>query len=134
FPPRTPSLAELGAFIQKNRITTLWLTSGLFHQMVEDQLDGLRGVRQLLSGGDVLSVPHVQKALAGLPGCQLINGYGPTENTTFTCCHRITAPCPKDRPIPIGRPIANTQVYVLDEQLQPVPIGVPGELCIGGDG
>src|SRR5207245_14330 len=67
-------------------------------------------------------------------GCRLINGYGPTENTTFTCCHRITAPCPADRPIPIGRPIANTQVYVLDEQLQPVPIGVPGELCIAGDG
>ncbi|HEY6168610.1 MAG TPA: alpha/beta fold hydrolase, partial [Verrucomicrobiae bacterium] len=81
-----------------------------------------------------LSVPQVRKTLENLPGCQLINGYGPTENTTFTCCHRITLPLPDGRSIPIGRAIANTQVYVLDEQLQPVPIGVPGELCIAGDG
>jgi amino acid adenylation domain-containing protein len=134
FPPITPSLAELGEFIQKRRITTLWLTAGLFHQMVEENLDGLRNVRQLLAGGDVLSVPHVQKALERLSGCQLINGYGPTENTTFTCCHRIIEPCSDGRTIPIGRPIANTEVYVLDDLLQPVPIGVPGELCTGGDG
>src|SRR5206468_8130580 len=134
FPPGTPSLTELGEIIRKHRVTTLWLTSGLFNQMVEEQLDALRGVRQLLAGGDVLSVPHVRKALERLPDCALINGYGPTENTTFTCCHRISrADC--ERPsIPIGRPSANTQVYVLDEQLQPVPVGVPGELCIGGDG
>src|SRR5439155_18697310 len=69
-----------------------------------------------------------------LPGCALINGYGPTENTTFTCCHRITNADCERHSIPIGRPIANTQVFVLDEELQPVPVGVPGELCIGGDG
>jgi aspartate racemase len=132
--PTTPSLAELGQFIQQHRITTLWLTAGLFHQMVEENLDSLRGIRQLLSGGDVLSVPHVGAALERLSGCHLINGYGPTENTTFTCCYRITHPSSDERSIPIGRPIANTQVYVLDEHLQPVPIGVPGELCIGGDG
>src|SRR5436190_19677580 len=102
--------------------------------MVEEQIESLRGVRQLLAGGDVLSVPHVRKALEGLPGCQLINGYGPTENTTFTCCHPIRAPLPDGRSIPIGRPIANTQVFVLDEHLQPAPLGVPGELCISGDG
>ena len=134
FPPGTPSLTELGEIIRKHRVTTLWLTAGLFHQMVEEQLESLRGVRQLLAGGDVLSVPHVRKALEGLPGCQLINGYGPTENTTFTCCHPIRAPLPDGRSIPIGRPIANTQVFVLDEHLQPAPLGVPGELCISGDG
>ncbi|MBI3875437.1 MAG: amino acid adenylation domain-containing protein, partial [Verrucomicrobia bacterium] len=134
FPPRTPSLAELGEFILINKITTLWLTAGLFHQMVEEQLDSLQNVRQLLSGGDVLSPPHVQKVLAHLPGCRLINGYGPTENTTFTCCHRLTAPLAQQRSIPIGRPISNTQAYVLDEHLRPVPVGVPGELYTGGDG
>ena len=134
FPPQTPSLAELGGFVQQHRITTLWLTAGLFNQMVEEQLDSLRGVRQLLAGGDVLSVPHVKRALAHLPGCKIINGYGPTENTTFTCCHRIaTADCER-RSIPIGRPIANTRVLILDEHSQPVPVGVPGELCAGGDG
>ncbi|HEX4646645.1 MAG TPA: amino acid adenylation domain-containing protein, partial [Verrucomicrobiae bacterium] len=134
FPPQTPSLAELGGFIRENNVTALWLTAGLFHQMVEEQLESLRGVRQLLAGGDVLSVPHVKRALENLPGCKIINGYGPTENTTFTCCHHITAADCAGRSIPIGRPIANTQVYVLGEDLQPGPIGVPGELCIGGDG
>ena len=134
FPPHAPSLAELGEFIQKHGVTTLWLTAGLFHQMIEEQSISLRGVRQLLAGGDVLSVPHVKRALEELPDCRLINGYGPTENTTFTCCHQIKKGSAEGRSIPIGRPIANTQVYVLDENLQPVPIGVPGELYAGGDG
>ena len=132
FPPTAPSLTELGDFIQRNGVTTLWLTAGLFHQMVEENVAALRGVRQLLAGGDVLSVPHVKKAIEQLPGCQLINGYGPTENTTFTCCHRILNA--DRRSIPIGRPIANTQAYILDSNLRPVPIGVPGELFAGGDG
>ncbi|HEY2328967.1 MAG TPA: amino acid adenylation domain-containing protein, partial [Verrucomicrobiae bacterium] len=134
FPLQTPSLAELGEFIQQNKITTLWLTAGLFHQMIEEQIESLRGVRQFLAGGDVLSVPHVKRALENLSGTKIINGYGPTENTTFTCCHEISSADCEGRSIPIGRPIANTQVFVLDENLQPVPIGVPGEFCIGGDG
>jgi len=133
-PPHTPSLAELGETIRKCHISTLWLTAGLFHQMVEEQLDSLKDVRQLLAGGDVLSVSHVAQALEKLDHTQLINGYGPTENTTFTCCHRIAAPLTPNRSIPIGRPIANTQVYVLDGHLEPVPVGVPGQLFIGGDG
>ena len=134
FPPQTPTLAEIGETIQRHGVTTLWLTAGLFQQMVEEQCESLRGVRQLLSGGDVLSVPQVRKALANLPGCKLINGYGPTENTTFTCCHAITEASLNRGSVPIGRPIANTQVLVLDEQRQPVPTGIPGELYTGGDG
>ena len=134
FPPHAPTLAELGGFIQKRGVTTLWLTAGLFHQMIEEQSSSLLGVRQLLAGGDVLSVTHVKRALKALPHCRLINGYGPTENTTFTCCHQITNANVEGHSIPIGRPIANTQVYVLNENLQPVPIGVPGELYAGGDG
>jgi amino acid adenylation domain-containing protein/non-ribosomal peptide synthase protein (TIGR01720 family) len=132
-PPGNLSLAELGAAIRGYKVTSLWLTSSLFNLMVDEQMADLAGVRQLLSGGDVLSVRHVRKALAGLPGCRLINGYGPTENTTFTCCHTITSQ-EEDQSVPIGRPIANTQVYVLDPWLHPVPVGVAGELYIGGDG
>jgi non-ribosomal peptide synthetase component F len=84
FPPHAASLEELGRVIKDNGVTTLWLTSGLFHQMVEHQIESLKGVRQLLAGGDVLSVPHVLTALKQLPDTQLINGYGPTENTTYT--------------------------------------------------
>ena len=63
-----------------------------------------------------------------------MNGYGPTENTTFTCCKLITGLDPKSGNVPIGRPIANTQVYILDKYRNPVPIGVPGELYAGGEG
>jgi amino acid adenylation domain-containing protein len=134
FPPHTPSLSELGEFLQEQRVTTLWLTAGLFHQMIELHPEGLRGVRQLLAGSEALSVPHVRQALEILEGCHLINGYGPTESTTFACCHRIGALDAAARTVPIGRPIANTQAYVLDDALQPVPIGVAGELYLGGDG
>ncbi|MDZ7969593.1 MAG: non-ribosomal peptide synthetase [Nostoc sp. DedSLP03] len=134
YPPHTPSLEELGQIIQQYQVTTLWLTAGLFHLIVDEKIDALKSLRQLLAGGDVLSVPHVQKFLQTVENCQLINGYGPTENTTFTCCHPITAPLQPDVSIPIGRPIANTQVYILDKNLQSVAIGEAGELYIGGDG
>lgn len=134
FPPHTPTLAELGATLQARRITTLWLTAGLFHAMVDEQLGAFRGVRQLLAGGDVLSVPHVQRFLAAHPDCRLINGYGPTENTTFSCCYTIPPHAAPGRAVPIGRPIANTQAYILDAYCHPVPIGVSGELYLGGAG
>jgi amino acid adenylation domain-containing protein len=133
-PPHTPSLEELGQIIQQYQVTTLWLTAGLFHLIVDEKIDALKSLRQLLAGGDVLSVPHVQKFLQTVENCQLINGYGPTENTTFTCCHPITVPLQLGVSIPIGRPIANTQVYILDNNLQAVAIGEVGELYIGGDG
>jgi aspartate racemase len=134
FPGHKPSLAELGEVIERNQVTTLWLTAGLFHQMVDEHLESLKSVRQLLAGGDVLSVPHVRQALQELDGCTLINGYGPTENTTFTTCYGMTDPKQVGSTVSIGRPIAQSQVYILDGQLQPVPIGVAGELYIGGDG
>jgi aspartate racemase len=132
-PPHMPSLKDLGRVIAQHQVTTLWLTAGLFHMMVEERLEDLKPVHQLLAGGDVLSVPHVRKVLRELKDCQLINGYGPTENTTFTCCCSITE-SQIGTSVPIGRPIANTQVYILDALLQPVPVGVPGELYIGGAG
>ena len=133
-PVANPSLSELGAFIQSEKITTLWLTAALFAQLIEAQIENLRGVRQLLAGGDVLPVSAVKRALETLPNCELINGYGPTENTTFSCCHALRPDFNLSRPAPIGRPIANSQAYILDKNLQPVPIGVPGELYLAGDG
>ena len=78
---QTPSLEELGETIERSGITTMWLTAGLFHQMVEGEVEKLRGVRQLLAGGDVLSGAHIKRALEALPETRIINGYGPTENT-----------------------------------------------------
>ncbi len=133
-PAHTCSLAEIGQVIQHNQITILWLTAGLFHLMVDEQLERLKSVRQLLAGGDVLSVSHVQKFLQQSENSTLINGYGPTENTTFTCCYPIVDGTQIETSVPIGRPISNTQVFVLDGSFNPVPIGVPGELYVGGDG
>ncbi|MCU1264985.1 MAG: Malonyl CoA-acyl carrier protein transacylase, partial [Acidobacteria bacterium] len=134
-PPQTPSLQELGAAVRHYGVTTLWLTAGLFHLMVDERLEDLSGLRQLLAGGDVLSTAHVQRFLAAADNGVLINGYGPTENTTFSCTHRMAAGWElKGSSVPIGRPIRNTQVYVLDERLEPAPIGVAGELYLGGAG
>ncbi len=133
-PAGTPSLEELGAALQRYDVTTLWLTAGLFHLMVDEQSDGLSTVKQLLAGGDVLSASHIKRFLNDHPGCRVINGYGPTENTTFTCCHPMADPNSLGATVPIGRPIANTTVYIVDQNLRAVPVGVVGELVSGGDG
>ncbi len=118
--------------IAAHRVTTLWLTAGLFQLLADGPLAELRGLRQLLAGGDVLSVTHVLRVLQGLPQLRLINGYGPTENTTFTCCHTVAEPL--GATVPIGRPIRGTTVAILDDQLRPLPAGAIGEICTGGLG
>lgn len=128
------SLKELAAAVKRYGVTTLWLTAPLFHEVVEQDVETLRGVRQILAGGDVLSPAHVKSVLETLAPDAVVNGYGPTESTTFACCHRMTDPADVEVPLPIGRPIANTRVYILDRYRRPVPSGVPGELWIGGDG
>ncbi|HAC64424.1 MAG TPA: thioester reductase [Cyanothece sp. UBA12306] len=133
-PVKTPSLQDIGKAIEQYNITTLWLTAGLFHLIVEEHIEYLKPLKKILAGGDTLSISQVKKVLEEVPHCQLINGYGPTENTTFTCCHTIRINDTNKKSIPIGRPIANTQVYLLDNNLQLVDIGLPGELYIAGDG
>ncbi|MBF0119717.1 MAG: amino acid adenylation domain-containing protein, partial [Desulfobacterales bacterium] len=127
------SLLELGNEINRHKVTVLWLTSSLFNLIVDESIEILRPIRQLLAGGEELSVNHIQKALKALPECQIINGYGPTENTTFTCCYSIER-TKYDRSIPIGKPINGTIVYILDNHLNRVPISIRGEIYIGGDG
>ncbi|MGH9945856.1 MAG: non-ribosomal peptide synthetase [Pyrinomonadaceae bacterium] len=132
-PEGVSSLADLGNAISEYGVTTLWLTAGLFHLMVDERIEDLRPLRQLLAGGDVLSVTHVQKFLDTLD-CDLINGYGPTENTTFSCTYKVSRDGEFGRSIPIGKPIANTQVFILDEDLNSVNNGEAGELYFGGEG
>jgi amino acid adenylation domain-containing protein len=130
-------LRALAKTIAAERITTLWLTAELFHQMVDSLgVEWCRAgsLRQLLSGGDVLSPARVRRVLEAAPGLRLVNGYGPTENTTFTCCHTMSSPDQVGDPVSIGRPIRGTTVHILDRHLRPLPIGVVGELCAGGDG
>ncbi len=132
-PPKKHSLSELSKIIQEERITILWQTSSLFNVMIDEQPEGLVGIKQLLVGGEKLSVSHVQRALSILPETQIMNGYGPTENTTFTSCYPIQQQN-YSTSISIGKPIANTTIYVLDKYQQLLPIGVVGELYAGGSG
>ncbi len=134
YPSEFESAEQFAVVLREHKVTVLWLTAALFNTIVDQDVQSLKGVRQLLVGGDVLSVPHVRKALEFLPNTELINGYGPTEKTTITSCNRNPRHWPPDRSIPIGRPIRNTTVYILDPRLQQVPIGVVGDLYAGGDG
>lgn len=130
-----PDFKVLETVVRQHQITTMWLTAALFNTLITEAPEALQGVKELLTGGEALSVHHIRKAQALLPSTQLINGYGPTESTTFTCCYRIPNPLDESvTTIPLGRPIANTEVYILDTTMQPVPIGAVGELYIGGDG
>jgi amino acid adenylation domain-containing protein len=130
-----PDFQDLRQVISSQKITTLWLTAALFNTIIMEAPDVLVGVEELLTGGEALSVPHIQSALALLPKTQLINGYGPTESTTFTCCYRIPRSLPASiSAIPIGQAIAHTSIHILDSDRQPVADGAIGELYIGGDG
>ncbi|PYE91524.1 non-ribosomal peptide synthetase [Bacillus sp. 196mf] len=128
------SLNELADVLDYHEVSILWLTAGLFHQIVDENLQILNKVKKLLAGGDVLSVNHVRKVINTFPTIHFLNGYGPTENTTFTCTYKVNNLDTSVRSIPIGKPISNTTVLILDKNGLPVPIGVPGELYVGGDG
>ncbi len=124
-PPRPLALDELGSAIRRHGVTTLWLTSGQFNLMVEQRIDDVRPLRQLLIGGDILSVPHIQKALDTLDHTVIVNGYGPTESTTFACCYSMSKGFRAGTTIPIGRPISSTTVRIVDEDLRPVEAARP---------
>ena len=130
-----PDPAELAALLASERITTVWLTASLFNWLVDSEALAGVALDELLAGGEALSVAHVRRAQQQLPATRIINGYGPTETTTFACCYPVPRPLPADWvSIPIGPPILHTRVYVVDDNGKPVPAGTEGELLIGGDG
>jgi amino acid adenylation domain-containing protein len=118
--------------VRRFGVTTLWLTPTLFNQIVDDGLLDGAGVRQVVVGGEVLSSPHVARAMSSV-GARFSNGYGPTEAGVFVCCHQFDEADLAHTPPPVGRPLPGTEVRVLDARLRPVPDGEPGELYLGGD-
>ncbi|MFF3724644.1 amino acid adenylation domain-containing protein [Streptomyces erythrochromogenes] len=133
-PEGLPDAAGLGRFLAAHGVTHLWLTAGLFHQVADDAPEAFAGLRQLIAGGDRLSPEHCARVLAAHPALRLTNGYGPTEATTFTTAHDLRGALPAGASVPLGRPIGNTRVRVLTPDLEPAPVGVPGELYIAGAG
>ncbi|MFO1507435.1 MAG: amino acid adenylation domain-containing protein [Lysobacterales bacterium] len=125
----------LAAAISRHDVDIAWLTAALFNAIVDDDPRHLAGLKTLLTGGEALSVRHVRKVLAALPDTVLVNGYGPTETTTFAATYRIPRNLPPGiRSVPIGKAIARTTLHILDASGQPVADGAIGELHIGGDG
>ncbi len=120
--------------LREQQITAMFLTAALFNQVAAEVPGAFETLDTLIAGGEALDPKWVRSVLKNRPPRRLLNGYGPTENTTFTCCHLIQSCSEHASNVPIGRPISNTSVYVLDERMQPVPIGVPGQLYAGGDG
>ncbi|MCG1040188.1 amino acid adenylation domain-containing protein, partial [Mycetohabitans sp. B7] len=120
--------------LREQRISILWLTVGLFNQMAAQVGTAFSQLKTLIVGGDVLDARWVAQVMRESPPEQLINGYGPTESTTFATTYKITSVPGRNASIPIGRPIANTCVYLLDAYGQPVPLGAVGELYLGGAG
>jgi len=133
-PPGPLGLSDVASLLRTAGVTVAWLTAGLFHQLAETDIDAIAAVPVVLAGGDVLNPDTVRAVLAARRGQPLVNGYGPTENTTFTACHVMTDPSQVGATVPIGRPIQHTTVHVLDQRGRPAPIGVTGELYTGGDG
>ncbi|MFB7176086.1 amino acid adenylation domain-containing protein [Streptomyces sp. NPDC056257] len=133
-PEGEPTVAGLGALIRGAGITAVHLTAGLFRVVAEEDPGLLAGVREVLTGGDVVSPAAVRAVLAACPDTVVRHLYGPTEATLCATSHLIARAADADGPVPIGRPLDGTRAYVLDERMRLVPPGTPGELYLAGAG
>ncbi|MEU6990938.1 amino acid adenylation domain-containing protein [Streptomyces sp. NPDC046465] len=127
-------VSALHRVVTERQVTALWLTSSLFDVVAEHAPECLAGVRQVWTGGEAVSAASVRRVLEVCPGVSVVDGYGPTETTTFATCYPVVRPCTDGPVVPIGRPMAGMRAYVLDAGLQPVAPGVIGELHVGGAG
>jgi amino acid adenylation domain-containing protein len=134
-PPRLMLDAPgLAAFLEQKNVTTLFVTTALFNQFARDLPSAFRSLRWLLFGGECADPRAVRKILSSGRPLHLVNLYGPTEATVVASSYLITAVADEAATIPIGHPISGTAIYLADSALRPVPPGVAGEICIGGDG
>ncbi|MFI6100335.1 amino acid adenylation domain-containing protein [Lentzea sp. NPDC051213] len=131
-PPGVMQAEELGDLLRRNEISILFLTAALFHRQIDVDVDAFKGLHTVISGGDVLSLPHVRALREAVPELQIVNAYGPTEATTYATCHRIGAGEVLAGALPIGAALQNVEIVIVDEEGNPVPAGTRGELWVGG--
>jgi amino acid adenylation domain-containing protein len=131
YPGRSPEPAVLAEQVRRHGVNTLWLTSAYFNLVVDAFPEVLAGVEQVMTGGETVSVAHARRALELYPELRLVNGYGPSETTVFAAAFPVPAGFGGPS-LPLGRPVGDRRVYLLDPRLGAVPQGVRGELCIGG--
>ncbi|MEX3968987.1 AMP-binding protein, partial [Paraburkholderia sp. EG286B] len=133
YPGRYLSTATLAQIIQDQGITIAWMTARLFDVYVGEGRSTDR-LQQLLVGGEEVSVASIRACQKRHPTLRISNGYGPTENTTFSLCYPVPPDLDDQTRVPLGRPIRNSVAYLLDERLQPVPLGAIAEIYVGGAG
>ncbi|WP_284740329.1 non-ribosomal peptide synthetase [Amycolatopsis sp. RTGN1] len=128
----TPRL--LANLVAEHRMTAMWLTAGLFAHFADESPECFAGLREVWTGGEAPSPAAVERVRAACPDTTIVNGYGPTETTTFATAHHLDRDRVPSSGLPIGRPLDNMRAYVLDAFLEPVPAGTRGELYLAGDG
>ncbi|WP_164493726.1 non-ribosomal peptide synthetase, partial [Streptomyces sp. ADI93-02] len=133
-PPGHLDVHTIRHFAEEYWVSAIWLTAGLFRVMADEAPESFRGLRELWTGGDVVSPDAVRKVREACPALRVVNGYGPTETTTFAVSHPVENSAGADTAVPIGRPLDNTAAYVLDRFLNLVPPGAEGELYVAGAG
>ncbi|TCO54193.1 non-ribosomal peptide synthase/polyketide synthase [Actinocrispum wychmicini] len=133
-PPGDVDADVVRRMVVDHGLTGLWLTAGLFRMIAGESPESLAGLREIWTGGEAVPAGAVRRVLAACPGVVVVDGYGPTETTTFATRHAMSAPADVPDVVPIGRPLSGVRVYVVDGCLQPVPVGVAGELFIAGAG
>ncbi|MGW6447414.1 amino acid adenylation domain-containing protein [Lentzea sp. NPDC055074] len=133
-PGQTPEPAQIARLVARHGVTTLHVSASLLNFLVDEMPEVFDGVREVMTGGEPASIPHLRALLDRHPFLRVVNGYSPLENTVFTLCHAVEPRDLERVSIPVGRPLAGKQVYVLDRWLRPVPPGTPGELYMAGDG
>jgi amino acid adenylation domain-containing protein/thioester reductase-like protein len=135
YPERIPTLEKLEEIITTEYVDTLWITTGLFNLLVDEKPDIIKHLKYILTGGEIASNSHILRAVNISPATQILNMYGPTENTTFSTSYRVqNNESDTLSAIPIGKSINNSTTYILNREMNIVPLGVVGELYLGGDG
>ena len=126
--------AKLAALLMEQKVTVFFLTIGLFSQYIDALAPVFPRLKYVITGGDIVDPVIARRVLDNNPPKHLINAYGPTECTTFSTTYLIESVGAQERSLPIGRPMSNARIYILNSHLQPVPVGSVGEIYIGGDG
>ncbi|MCY9289365.1 lichenysin non-ribosomal peptide synthetase LicA [Bacillus haynesii] len=127
-------MSRLAHVLEKEKVSVLMITTALFNLLTDMRPDSLKGLRRVLFGGERASVDHVRKALKTVGKGRLLHMYGPSESTVFTTYHPVNEVPDDAQAIPIGKPVSNTEVLILDSFGNVQPAGVAGELCVSGDG
>ncbi|QBG54733.1 non-ribosomal peptide synthetase [Bacillus amyloliquefaciens] len=127
-------MSRLSRVIKRENVSILMITTALFHLLVDMEPSCLTTLRKIMFGGERASVEHVKKALAAVGKGRLLHMYGPSESTVFATYHPVDVIEEDAISVPIGKPVSNTEIFIMNKAGRIQPAGIPGELCVSGEG